>query len=332
MTAWNFRKLTSAIALWITLWAVVAAACMLVGSTTGPLTRQQWLYRLEMVLVPSLVGAALAAAGVTFQAVLRNPLADPYLLGASSGAALATYIWSLLLGTVGAVAAQIGQQAFAFAGAAAAIAIVLGLAQRRGRLDPVTLILVGVILNAVCGSVYLLIFSLNLPWDQTQQTGGAFRMLIGGIQTNLTTTQEFAAAIAIAVAWIVLLCVAGQLNVAMLSDAEAQSLGVRVHRLRWIAMIAASLTTAAAVAISGPIGFIGLICPHAARLVTGPDPRRLLPAATALGASLLVVAEAMSRLFSQQTLLGSHLPVGVLTGLLGGPFFLILLFRQKRQN
>ena len=332
MTAWNIRKLAGSIALWLVLWAIVAAACMLVGSTTGPLSRPQWLYRLEMVLISSLIGAALGAAGVAYQAILRNPLADPYLLGASSGAALATYIYSLLLGTAGAIAVQIGQQAFAFAGAAAAIAIVLGLAQRRGRLDPVTLILVGVILNAVCGAIYLLIFSLNLSRDITQQTGGPFRILIGGIQTDLTSAQEITAAIAIAGGWIVLLSAAGQMNVAMLSDAEAQSLGVRVHRLRWIAMIAASLITAAAVAISGPIGFIGLICPHAARYLTGPDPRRLLPAATALGAALLVVAEALSRLFSQPTLLGDHLPVGVLTGLLGGPFFLVLLFHQKRQT
>jgi len=110
-----------------------------------------------------------------------------------------------------------------------------------------------------------------------------------------------------------------------LGDAEAESLGVRVHRVRWASLVAASLVTASAVAVSGPIGFVGLVCPHLARLVVGTDVRRLLPVTIALGASLLAVADAGSRRLDQ-------LPVGVLTGLLGGPFFLFLLWRNRGRS
>jgi iron complex transport system permease protein len=109
----------------------------------------------------------------------------------------------------------------------------------------------------------------------------------------------------------------------MLSEAEAQSLGVRIGRLRWVALIVASLMTAAAMSICGPIGFVGLVCPHLARRMVGNDQRRLIPVATGLGAGLLAVADVGSRLLQ-------HLPVGVLTGFLGGPFFLVLLWRQRR--
>ena len=125
--------------------------------------------------------------------------------------------------------------------------------------------------------------------------------------------------------------ISGQLNAAALSDVEAESLGVRIQRLRWLGLIVASLITAAAVAISGPIGFIGLICPHLARLFVGTDQRRLLPIATALGAALLALADAASRRLAGQGLAQTLLPVGVLTSLLGGPFFLLLLFQSRRR-
>src|SRR5689334_21103737 len=113
----------------------------------------------------------------------------------------------------------------------------------------------------------------------------------------------------------------------MLSEAEAESLGVRIQRLRWLGLIVASMVTASAVAISGPIGFCGLVCPHLARIVVGNDQRKLLPLATALGAGLLAGADALSRYLSRYN--GTVLPVGVLTGLLGGPFFLVLLWRAR---
>jgi iron complex transport system permease protein len=122
------------------------------------------------------------------------------------------------------------------------------------------------------------------------------------------------------------------LNVAALGDVEAESMGVRIGQLRWIALITASLVTAAAVAISGPIGFVGLVCPHVARLIVGRDQRVLLPASTALGAALLAIADAVSRKLAGSGGLETVLPVGVLTGLLGGPFFLLLLWHSRRSK
>jgi iron complex transport system permease protein len=321
------------IALCAAAWAIVALACLCVGSTgriawPGP---DLLPYRREPVLLASLVGAALASAGVVYQAILRNPLADPYLLGVSSGASLAAFVWRFswsgaLLATL---LSAVSQQAFAFAGGLATVAVVFALAVRRGRLEPVTLLLVGVIVNAVNGSIFLLINTLKQ--NLTGGTGSAMNFLVGGIQTNLSAPQEWSAAVCVAIGWLVLLYFAGDLNVAVLSEAEAESLGVRIHRLRWIAMVVASLVTAAAVAISGPIGFVGLVCPHLSRLIVGTDQRRLLPVATAVGASLLAVADAASRLMSRADLAQTMLPVGVLTGLLGGPFFLALLWKSRRQ-
>ena len=312
---------------------MVAAACVCVGSTGEP----GWphdpfvlRYRLEIVLIASLVGAALAAAGGVYQAILRNPLADPYLLGVSSGASLLSLLWYVgVLSTVAIPLQAAGQQAFAFMGALASIAVVFIVASRRGRIEPVTLILVGVIVNAVNGSIYLLIYFRH---PEIVARGGVFTFLVGGIQTNLTRQQEILAAICVAAGCFLLQYLTGQLNVASLGEAEAEALGIRIQRLRWAGLVIASIITASVVAISGPIGFVGLICPHLARLITGQDQRRLLPAAAALGAALLAVADAGSRYISRESLLHTQMPVGVLTGLLGGPFFLLLLWRSRRAN
>jgi iron complex transport system permease protein len=314
-------------------WAVIAIACVMVGSTGSVAwpNAAQFHVRSEVVLTASLVGAALAAAGVAYQAILRNPLADPYLLGASSGASLAAYLWRFpfLSGLIALSGAQqaISQQTFAFLGAIISVSVVFALAGARGRLEPLTLLLVGVIVNAVNGSLFLFADAIhkNLPAGE-----GPLTFLVGAIQTNLTAAQFDVALTIIAVGFVVLAFIGGQLNVAALSDAESQSLGVRIHRLRWIALITASLITAAAVAISGPIGFVGLICPHLARLIVGQDQRILLPVSTAAGAALLAIADALSRKLSGSGALETMLPVGVLTGMLGGPFFLLLLWQSRR--
>jgi iron complex transport system permease protein len=316
-------------------WAIVATLCLCVGSSgrsfAWPASAFALSIRTEMVLLASLVGASLGAAGVAYQAVLRNPLADPYLLGVSSGASLAAYCWRLLPAAAAAgFGAALSQQAMAFAGGIVAVATVLALASRRGRLDPITLLLVGVIVNAINGSAFLLLNTLQR--DLTAGTGGPLGFLVGGLQTDLSRGQELSAAAIAAVALLVLLWIAGQLNVAVLSDAETASLGVRIQRLRWLALTAASAMTAAAVAVSGPIGFVGLVCPHLCRLLVGSDVRRLLPASAALGAALLAIADAASRLLSRPTLAQTQLPVGVLTAMLGGPFFLALLWRSRSRR
>lgn len=328
MTRWSASRLILTLLISVTLWAALAAACLTVGSTGEfgwPNSGDVFRIRLDAVLVASLVGAALAAAGVVYQAILQNALADPYLLGVSSGATLFAYVWQLPAFTAGLV---IGEQGFAFAGALVAVAIVFLLASRRGRLEPITMLLVGVIVNAVNGSIFLL---LNTIVKDPARPGGPLALLVGGLQSNLTITSteiKFAAFV-IALGWACLFACSGQLNVALLSESEATGLGVRIHRLRWLAMIIASLITASAVAISGPIGFIGLVCPHLARLIVGNDQRRLLPISTALGAALLAIADAASRKLSMMSSVQTVLPVGVLTGLLGGPFFLMLLWKRS---
>lgn len=321
--------MTVTLGLSLLLWVIPAVFCLMIGSTGfhWP-TGFEWLFRLRLVLMASLIGAALAAAGVAYQAILRNPLADPYLLGVSSGASLLAYIWHFAWGgaLMAAVSLALGQQGFAFAGALLAVVVVFVLATRRGRLEPITLLLVGVIVNAVNASIFLLLNAINK--EMSPGTGGAFAFLVGGIQTNLTSQQQWSAAVIVAIGWIILLGLSGQLNVAGLSEAEAQSLGVRIHRLRWITLIVASLVTAAAVSVSGPIGFVGLVCPHLGRLIVGNDQRRLLPLSTALGAALLAIADAASRGLIQDA--QTWLPVGVLTALLGGPFFLLLLYQSRR--
>ena len=269
----------------------------------------------------------MAAAGVVYQAILRNPLADPYLLGVSSGASLMAYVWGFQFANdlFGPALVALGQQVFAFCGALVAVAVVLALASRRGRMQPVTLLLIGVIVNAIAGSIFLLLNAMR-P-ERLAGTGSAVAFLVGGLQPSLSSAQRWLAGLCAGGGWIVLFYIAGDLNVAGLSEPEVEALGVRIHRLRWLGLCVASIVTAAGVAISGPIGFVGLICPHLARLLVGRDNRRLLPIATACGAALLPLADAGSRLYysTGKTLL----PVGVLTSLLGGPFFLFLLWRDR---
>jgi iron complex transport system permease protein len=321
----------------IAAWVVVATLCMLVGSTGSfarPTRFDAWAFRFDVVLVASIVGAALSAAGVAYQSVLRNPLADPYLLGASTGASLASYLWRLpmvgaalvaLSPTLGAVS----QQAAAFAGAVAAVSVVFALAGWRGRIDPTVAILVGVIVNSLIASLYLL---LNTIFRDLPGSGGAVSFLVGSIQTSLTTSQKLGALAVTIAGAAVLQLLAGSLNATRLSDDEAETLGVRVQRLRWIALGVASLMTAAGVAISGPIAFVGLVCPHLARQLVGQDVRRVLPVATLAGASLLAIADAICRWLGHTDRLGLQLPVGVLTSLLGGPIFLVMLARQVRRE
>jgi iron complex transport system permease protein len=335
MKRWSAARLLLVLFASIGVWVVVAALCLTVGSTgiNWP-AREVREIRQESVLLASLVGAALALAGVTYQAILRNPLADPYLLGISSGASLAAYLWrfrytaALATSLLGAAGAALSQQVFAFVGALLAVVVVFGLASRRGKLEPITLLLVGVIVNAVNGALFLL---LNALYQDMPGSGGALAFLVGGIQTNLESQQIWTAAGVLAAGFVVLMSIAGKLNVAGVSDVEAESLGVGIHRLRWTALVTASLVTAAGVAVSGPIGFIGLVCPHLARLVVGRDHRKLIPIATALGAALLAVADAASRRLAAQSLAQTLLPVGVLTGLIGGPFFLFLLWQDRRR-
>jgi iron complex transport system permease protein len=328
MKRFSLQQLLLTLGLSLLLWLVIASACVFIGSggLKAPANAFEFKIRLGSIRLASLVGAALASAGVAYQAILRNPLADPYLLGVSSGASLASYLWRVPgISGMAVLPVIVSQQGFALLGALAAVAVVFALASRRGRLEPVTLLLVGVIVNAINGSIFLLIDALR-----PEISGGTIGFLVGRIQTNLEGYQIAAAACVCGGVFLLLMFLAPSLNVAGLSEAEAQSLGVRIHRLRWVALVAASVMTASAVAISGPIGFVGLICPHLARRMVGHDARRLLPLSAALGAGLLALADALSR--GMIRVAGTWPPVGVITGLLGGPFFLYLLYRQRHSG
>ncbi len=328
MKRWSLSQLLLTLATGFIIWLGAAALSRCIGSTgfNWP-PFHEFDPRTSRILLASLVGASLAAAGVVYQAILRNPLADPYLLGVSSGAALASYIWRLpaLTALITAASSFFTQQAASLAGGLISIAIVFMLAARRGRLEPLTLLLTGVIVNVINAALFLLIN--EIVRDQSQQAA----FLVGGLGDPSSAQLRLAATI-IVFCFLLLLLTTPQLNVALLSEAEAQSLGLSIHRLRWIALILSSLMTAAAVAISGPIGFIGLIAPHLARIISGNDQRKLFPLSAAAGAALLCLADAASRLLAQDRFIGTLIPVGILTSLLGGPFFLLLLWKNRRHQ
>jgi iron complex transport system permease protein len=314
-------------------WAAVAALCLLVGSTGVGVPNFQnpevlW-GRMEVVLLASLVGAGLAAAGVAYQAVLRNDLADPYLLGAASGATLGGMLWRFPTFTLLPGIGALGAQSASLMGALLAVAVVFLAGSRRGRLEPLALLLTGVIVSSVCAAVLALLVQLR-PDLLAFSGGGATGALIGALQTSASREQVLLSCGLVGAGFVALTMLAGQLAVSRLSDAEAAGLGLSIQRLRWLALIAASVMVSAAVAVSGPIGFVGLIAPHLARMLVGPDPRRLLPLSAALGAGLLALSDAACRLLSQPGLLGTLLPVGAVTALLGGPMFVLLLMRGER--
>ena len=324
------RRLTILIVTTVVIWLIVATLCTLSGSTGGfgHLNADVIGWRLGRNVLPaSLIGAALAAAGVAYQAVLRNPLADPYLLGVSSGATLAAYVWRLPVAAAVPVLAGSSPHAVAMLGAALAVSVVLVASRRGGRIDPTTAVLAGVIVNALCGSMFML---LNAIFRDPPGGGGMLTFLVGDLQPSVSKRDMAISVTIVALGVACLLPLAARLNAVRLGDDEAASLGVRVHRVRWLALAIASLMTAAAVAISGPIGFVGLVCPHVARYFVGNDNRRVLIVATGAGASLLAMADLLARHLLADDRLGVLVPIGVITSLAGAPFFLLILLRGRR--
>jgi iron complex transport system permease protein len=275
--------------------------------------------RLPRVLLGGLVGAALAAAGVAFQALLRNPLADPYVLGVSGGAAVAGTAAALLGGatTLGAWT----RPAWAFAGALLAVGAVFSFGRARGQLVPQLALLAGVVVNALAAALTLGLRTLMSPHDAAATLGwlvGTLGVVEGG--------RLAALAVYVAAALVALATAAVDLNVLSLGEEAAHTVGVDVARARRRVFLAASLATAAAVAFAGPIGFVGIIVPHALRRLVGADHRLLLPASVGVGAAFLMVADSAARLAF--VAIGTEPAVGVLTALVGAPLFLIVLRRR----
>jgi iron complex transport system permease protein len=319
------RRVSTAAALFsaFALLAAAAVFAVLAGSVPlsfsalrngDPVARAILSLRLPRVALAAGTGAALAIAGAALQALLKNPLADPFLLGTSGGAAAGAAI-AIFFG-----ASTFASPLGAFLGAGAATAAVLLLALRTGRLDLQRLLLAGVTANAFFSAVILLVFSVS--------PGGRSRSMLFWMMGSLADargTEAAALAGYLAAGGLLLLAAAPALNLFLVGEESAASLGVPVERTKALVFAGAALLAGAATAFVGIVGFVGLIAPHLARLAWGNDQRRLLPCSAAVGAALVVLADALSRsLFAP-----AEIPIGAVTALVGVPFFLVALRRAS---
>ncbi|KQT84859.1 iron ABC transporter permease [Methylobacterium sp. Leaf465] len=272
--------------------------------------------RLPRVLAALVVGASLAAAGATYQGLFRNPLVSPDILGVSAGASLGAVLGIFLSLPVAAI------QGLAFAGGLAAVAAVYAVgAAVRGQ-DPVlTLVLAGVAIGAVLGSAIALLKVLADPYNQLP----AITYWLLGSLASVTSGDVGAILPAIGLGLAPLVLLRWRMNLMSLGEEEARALGVETRVLRPVLIAAATLVTAASVSVTGVIGWIGLLVPHVARLLVGPDFRRLLPASLVLGAGYLLAVDLVAR-----TIAPIEVPLGILTALIGAPFFLWLLASGRR--
>jgi iron complex transport system permease protein len=281
--------------------------------------------RLPRVLLSLAVGAALAAAGAAMQGLFRNPLADPGLIGVSSGGALAA-VATIVLGDkvlhlMDAGARPWALPVAAFAGSLAATALVHRFGLRDGRASIATILLAGVAINAICGAgIGLLTFLAD-----EQQLRSLVFWTMGSLGATTWTALPLALPL-IVIPAVALMASTRALDAFALGEREAGHLGVDVERLKRRLLVLVALCTGAAVSVCGIIGFVGLVVPHLLRLVCGPGHRLVLPGAALLGGALLTAADLAARLL----LAPAELPIGVVTALAGGPFFLWLLVRRLR--
>ena len=274
-----------------------------------------WLIRMPRVLLGALAGAGLALIGCVLQAVTRNPLADPHLLGATSGATLGAVI---VVMHVGEILGMLTLPLAAFAGSLASLILVLSLSSRNGRLDSQRLLLSGVAVSFVMMAIANLLLFLG---DHRASSSVLFWMLggLGLARWELLTVPW----VTVLAGWILLQGLGRALNALMAGDQTAASLGLQVRNVRLLVFLIASLMTGVLVALCGSIGFVGLMVPHIARRLVGSEHRRLLPVATLLGALLMVWVDVVSR-----TLIAPEdLPIGISTALLGGLFFIFMMRR-----
>ncbi|MEW2577288.1 FecCD family ABC transporter permease [Streptomyces syringium] len=275
-----------------------------------------WQLRVPRALLAAVVGAGLGLVGTAVQALVRNPLADPYLLGISSGASLGA-VAAIVLGAGAGGLLGLGLSSAAFAGALASFALVWAMARRGGGFSPLRLVLAGVgIGQFLSGFTHYLV----LQAGDDQQTHGVLFWLMGSLGGAQWSGLALPAA-AVLLALAALLARARALNALLMGDETAASLGVEVARLRRELFVVTSVLTGVLVSVSGAIGFVGLMVPHACRMVVGGDHRRLLPVAALFGAVLLVVVDLVAR----TALPDQELPVGVVTALIGAPTLLYLL-------
>ena len=287
----------------------------IVGSVAGTETLSEaertilFSIRLPRLILAMGVGAGLSVAGLVFQALLRNPLAEPYILGISSGGTVGTLLaLSFSLGMIGTTLSS-------FSGSALVMALVYGIAQRRGQMDTNALLLAGVMTGAFFNAVVLLIIAVT-----NRELRNAFLWLMG----NLSGATAGATAIVssmVLVTSLLLLVHARNYNLIATGDETALQLGVNVKNVKRFSYLVASLITGLVVSVSGVVGFVGLIIPHICRMLFGPDHRLLLPASFLTGATFLVLADLVSR----TVLAPGEIPVGAVTAAIGAPVFIYLL-------
>ena len=299
----------------------------LTGAAAGMALPASWdtiLFELRIprVVLAGLVGMTLAICGAVYQALFRNPLADPYLIGVSSGASFGATL-AIVMASQLAWGGSAAISVAAFVGALLATAAIYGLARVGGRTPVTTLILAGVALGALlqAGTTFLM-FTTRDAFQTVQVLG----WLMGSLA--LTSWSEVRATLPfLVVGFAIIGWHAHTLNVLQLDEDQAYTLGIPVERVKRVLIVATSLAVAAAVSVSGIIGFVGLIVPHIVRMVWGPDHRFLLPMCALIGSIAVILADAVARtVFAPR-----ELPLGVVTALVGAPFFLHLLRQQKRE-
>ena len=321
------RRLFILSAVLLGLTVAVGVACSFIGRLEFSWA-VWWQFRVFRLLVAAIVGAGLSVAGMALQGLLRNPLADPYILGISSGAGVG-YLVGLTAAPLLHWPELAATPVATLLGAAATCLLVYGLSQRRGRLDPYVLLLSGVIVNVMNGAVILAIMMFLLPNRIIEFIGWG----MGRVPEWLWMQPALLATCAVGVAggWVAIFLRGSAMNALGLGDEVASSSGVGVHGLRIETFGVVSLMTAASVALAGPIGFLGLIVPHVCRLIGGPDHRQLAILSGFVGAMFLMATDTFCRMAGVWIGRG-EIPLGVVTAFCGGPFFIFLLRRHGREG
>ena len=298
-----------------------AIANALLGKASMPSEEELILFsiRLPRILFAGIVGASLSLGGVVFQALLRNPLADPYVLGISGGSALGAIIGIV----IGASSFYLGIPFLAFSGALITVFLVFIVAGgSKGVLLDNSLLLAGVVVNSFFSAAIL--FALSIV--NSMELHSISFWLMGDL-SRAALKEITVAAVCLMVCFVILYAQARKLNLMVQGEETALQLGVNVQATKYILLIVTSLITAVAVSLAGIIGFVGIMVPHMMRLVFGSDHRLLMPAAALFGASFLVVADTLAR----TVLMPAELPVGVITALCGAPYFIFLMRRKGRE-